>query len=343
MQSQPQSGPGSQSGSQAQTPPSSPGWPPEWTRQPRRPRSFVFPLLFVIVGVVLLLNNFGYLPWSIWTALGQLWPVLLILFGLDLLIGRRNAWLGAAVTLIAFLAVLGTALWLTYSSPTVNTEAPGLNRQSANIPLGNATSGNVTLHLGAGNLQVGALPADGNNLVQAAASLPPGMRLSQNSAVNKGVADVTISTEGSGGIGWRPFGSFDRRSPGDTTLDVQLLPKVPLTVRADVGAGQSDFDLSNLSISTFSLNNGAGQTTVQLPTQAGQMTADIHGGAGQIILEVPPDVGAYIHSKNGLVSVHVPADRFQKVNDGYQTTDYSSATNRADVALSLGVGEVDVR
>jgi hypothetical protein len=343
MQSQPQSGPQAQPGPQFQSPPSSPGWPPDRTGQRRRPRGFVFPLLFVIVGVVLLLNNLGILPWSIWTALGQLWPVLLILFGLDLLIGRRNAWLGAAVTLVAFVAVLGAALWLTYSSPTVNAEAPTLDRQSANIPLGDATSGNVTLQFGVGDLQVGALPAGGNNLVQAAASLPRGMRLSQKSAVNNGAADVTISTEGSGGIGWRPFRSFDRRSPGDTALDVQLLPKVPLTVRADVGAGQSDFDLSNLSIRSFTLNNGAGQTTVQLPTQAGQLTADIHGGAGQIILEVPSGVAAYIHGNNGLVNMRVPTDRFQKVSDGYQTTDYQSAQNRVDVTLNLGVGEVDVR
>jgi hypothetical protein len=291
----------------------------------------------------LLLNNLGYLPWSIWTALGQLWPVLLILFGLDLLIGRRNAWLGAMVTLIAFLAVLGAAMWLTYTTPATSAPVPSLDRQSVMVPLNGATSGNVTLHFGAGNLQVSSLPTGDSNLVQAAAMLPAGMRLSQKADVKAGVADTTISTEGSGGFSWPPFQSFDRRSPGDTTLDVQLRPSVPLTVHADVGAGESDFDLSSLSVRSLTLNSGAGQTTVHLPTPAGQMTADIHGGAGQIILEIPPDVEAYIHGNNGLVAVHAPADRFQKVKDGYQTSNFEAATNRVDVTLNLGVGEVDVQ
>src|SRR5689334_14326052 len=125
MQSQPGSGP------QSQSPPSSPGWPPEWTGQRRRTRSIVFPVLFVIVGVVLLLNNLGYLPWAVWTALGQMWPVLLILFGLDLLIGRRNAWVGATVILISFVAVLGAALWLTYSGKTASVEAAPSSQQLA--------------------------------------------------------------------------------------------------------------------------------------------------------------------------------------------------------------------
>jgi hypothetical protein len=289
------------------------------------------------------LNNLGYLPWSIWTALGQLWPALLILFGLDLLIGRRNAWLGAIVTLIAFLAVLGAGIWLTYHSTAVSEPITSLPQQTAAIPLGAATSGDVTLRFGAGNLQVSALSNGSNDLVDATASLPSGMRLGHVANVRGGTNSVTLSTEGSGGFGWWPFRSFDQRSPGDTTLDVKLNPTTPLTLHADVGAGQSDFDLSSLLVRSLTLNSGAGQTTVHLPVQAGQVTADLHGGAGQIILDVPPDVGAYIHGNNGLVSVHVSNDRFQKMGDGYQTSDYSSAANRVDVTLNLGVGEVDVQ
>src|SRR5258707_12139136 len=96
--------------------------PPRWSQ--RRAASFVFPLLLVVVGGVLLLNNVGLLPWTIWTALGQLWPIILILFGIDLLLGRRNAWLGASVAMVALVAVLGIALWMTYSGCGLATTAP---------------------------------------------------------------------------------------------------------------------------------------------------------------------------------------------------------------------------
>src|SRR5260370_32932762 len=90
--------------------------PPTSTPGRRRPSRFLFPLLLVIVGAVLLLNNLGILPWSVWTALGQLWPVILILLGIDLLVGRRNAVLGAAITAITLVAVLGAAVLLTLPS-----------------------------------------------------------------------------------------------------------------------------------------------------------------------------------------------------------------------------------
>src|SRR5439155_15770622 len=122
-------------------------------------------------------------------------------------------------------------------------------------------------------------------------------------------------------------------------MDVQLAPKIPLTLRADVGAGRSSFDLTNLSVKSVTLNNGAGQATVRFPAAPGLMTANIHSGAGQLTLEIPPGVGASIHGNNGLVNLQVPTDRFQKVADGYQSSDYATAANRVDLTLNVGFGE----
>ena len=312
-------------------------FPPPTYRQ-RRPRSFIFPMLLVVVGIVLLLNNLGVLAWSVWTAIGQLWPALLILLGIDLLIGRRSSWVGAAVPGLAFIGILGFAIWITVHAPA--SAAPFLvaETQDTSVPLSAATSGQVTIQFGAGMLNVGALPAGSTDLVQATATLPDNMRLTEQSTVRGNTVDATINTTGSGN-GW-PFRAFG--GPNNLTMKAQLAQRIPLDVRAEVGAGQADFNLSDLQVTQFTLNNGAGQATVQFPTRAGQTIADIHSGAGQITLDVPAGVGAYIHGGNGLVSFHV-SDRYQKVPDGYQTSDFASAANRVDVTLHVGIGEVDVQ
>jgi hypothetical protein len=46
------------------------------------------PVILVGVGVVLLLNTLEIVPWSCWSQLGRVWPVLLIVFGLGIL--RKN-------------------------------------------------------------------------------------------------------------------------------------------------------------------------------------------------------------------------------------------------------------
>jgi len=38
-------------------------------------------IILIFVGVILLLNNFGFLPWSYWGVLFQFWPLLIINWG----------------------------------------------------------------------------------------------------------------------------------------------------------------------------------------------------------------------------------------------------------------------
>jgi hypothetical protein len=53
----------------------------------------VFALLLVLVGGVLLLQNLGVIPWELWLELWRLWPVLIIAFGLNLIVGGvRPGW-----------------------------------------------------------------------------------------------------------------------------------------------------------------------------------------------------------------------------------------------------------
>lgn len=48
----------------------------------------VWALLLIFTGIIFLLNNTGVIPWSIWGELWRFWPVLLILGGVKLIIGR---------------------------------------------------------------------------------------------------------------------------------------------------------------------------------------------------------------------------------------------------------------
>jgi hypothetical protein len=316
--------------------------PPPTERRPRRGSSLFFPFILVVVGVILLLNNLGVLPWSVWVTLGQLWPVLLILLGIELLFGRRSAWLGVVVAGIMVLLVVGIASWLTLhgtSGALAAGSAGPTEQRSLPIPLNGTSQGDVTLQVPAGVLTVGALSPNASDLAQATATLPPGMELYQQPSEEQGNATVVIGISGSS-HGF-PFFGTDRRS--GPSLDVRLHPRVPLTLRADVGVGQSTFDLTGLQVKDFTLNNGAGQANIHVPSAAGQVSLDIHSGAGQVALFVPPGVGAHIHSEGGLVKLHVPSDRFQKVTDGYQTGDFATAPNRVDVTLHVGIGEVDVK
>lgn len=47
-------------------------------------------LILITIGVILLLNNFGFLPWSIWRDLWRIWPVFLIFWGFKIIFGNSK-------------------------------------------------------------------------------------------------------------------------------------------------------------------------------------------------------------------------------------------------------------
>ena len=52
----------------------------------RRFRGAIMPVLFIIAGVVLLLNTLDVVDWAIWPQLARLWPIIVIGFGASLLL-----------------------------------------------------------------------------------------------------------------------------------------------------------------------------------------------------------------------------------------------------------------
>jgi hypothetical protein len=67
--------------------------------------SFFWPLLLITIGGLLLLNNFGIIPWEIWDSLIRFWPVMLILVGLEILLGRSRT-TNLIVTLLGIVILL---------------------------------------------------------------------------------------------------------------------------------------------------------------------------------------------------------------------------------------------
>ena len=85
--------------------------PPAEARRTRR-RGMFWPLVLIAVGVVFLLGNYGLIQPVSFLALLALWPVLLVLLGIDIAFARR--W--PIETLAAEVAIIGLALLLAASA-----------------------------------------------------------------------------------------------------------------------------------------------------------------------------------------------------------------------------------
>lgn len=73
-------------------------------------------IILLLLGVVFLLNNFNILPWEIWNIIWRFWPLLLVLWGFQVIFG--HSWLGRFVTGVIGLAI--AAFVFAYSASLVN-------------------------------------------------------------------------------------------------------------------------------------------------------------------------------------------------------------------------------
>jgi hypothetical protein len=123
---------------------------------------------------------------------------------------------------------------------------------------------------------------------------------------------------------------------------IDLNRDVPLTVRLDTGASQSELDLRDLKVTDLRVNTGASKTDLTLPANAGKTDVRVELGAASVDMVVPEGVAARIRSEHGAAAVEINTARFPYSNGIYESVDYSSAQNKVDIMIQAGAGRVVV-
>lgn len=126
------------------------------------------------------------------------------------------------------------------------------------------------------------------------------------------------------------------------TWQIALTEDIPLTLKIETGASESQMDLSKLKVTDLRIRTGASDTRLILPENAGRIHASIHCGAASIRVQVPSGVAARIRAQTGLSELRVDKSRFNRTDGGYETPDFNSAINAIDLFIEAGVGSVEV-
>jgi len=131
--------------------------------------------------------------------------------------------------------------------------------------------------------------------------------------------------------------------PADGTWRFDLTQEVPVTVKVETGASQLDMDLTDVQASHIELETGASNSNVTMPAR-GTSLLDLNAGAASINISIPQGVSGRIRIKEGLTSLNVDTNRFPQLDSRlYQSADYDTATNRAEISVEAGLGSITVK
>ena len=306
-------------------------------------RGLFWPLLLITIGLVFLLVNFGYIPGVTAIQLLNLWPLLLILAGVDIAIGRR--WPLAALGIDVAVIALGLALLATqpavFGSPFFFDHDNGVvGQRDISVERRSATSLSLDINGGAGRFRV----SGGSTMLVEAHSPNEDLRL-RRADFDKGGehADVRIDHSGS-------------RRVGGATADVEtrIASNVPTVLEVNGGAGEFVIDLSDVMISSAEINVGAASLTLTLPRPTlataapatkptAEVNIEVNAGASSIVIDIPDGVEARVTTTGALLTLRSSNPRVTASGSAGETSGYASAQARVTVRVTAGASSVTIR
>jgi hypothetical protein len=299
------------------------------------PWSRAWPLFLILTGIALAIRwALGWGPRSMGAPLGGLLgPLILIGLGVVFLLQFSGLWDVSFGQLwpIALL-VIGALLLLGAILPGGRRTAPAVERAASGVDhlaleLEGVTDAEVRLRFGAGELRLGAGSPD--KLVEG--DFQGGV------AVNRPMPNR---------VDLQPDTDSGRWPWGGEKLDwrIGLSSSPVLDLRFEGGASRSELDLRELRVRRLDVKTGASQTTVWLPVAAGVTSVSADAGAAQLVFHVPDGVAASIRSQMVIGATDVDQARFPSSGSGrFESPDYAGATNRVEIDVRGGMGNVTIR
>lgn len=305
-------------------------------------------ITFIFIGVVWLLSRFGYLNVSLVRAIIDLWPLVFIVIGINIIF-RKMPYIGN----ITWVLFLGALLW--YGS-YVGTNGRNYDLFGMTWPWGNgmqiernadnwsftgmssgsynsndllgAKSAELNLSLPAGSLNIGNTDQDALSYV-----VPNRLYVIDSNTISD-VVRYNFKTE--------PGLRFNNLN-GTLNHDFYLSTDIPWNIQINAGAMESNFEMSKIPVETVNINMGAGEIDLKMGDLVKQAYVEVKCGAASVNLTVPDGVGVSVDYK-GIVSDNTLADHgFSKENGIYYSNGYDNADKKIDLVIKSAVAQIDVR
>jgi Domain of unknown function (DUF5668) len=294
-----------------------------------RYRSFFWPAVLIVFGIIALLVNSGVISADRLYLLLNLWPVILIVIGLELFAHR--AFQGAAgevaAVLIVVVAVAGSIAYVA-AAPTVG---GGTHTLDSAVATGSVEKASVEVDVGAANLTVAGSPDLGGDLYRAHIEYS-GAKPDVTFDPSTGSLRISQSNENV------PF--FQNRN---FVLTLMLNPAVPWTITNNTGALAATYKLANMHLHSMDLNTGAGREDITLGTPSGIVPISVNGAALTVSIHRPGGTATSVAVSGAAVNLDADGRQTHAIgNANWESPNFSGATDGYRVEINGAACNVTV-
>ena len=279
--------------------------------------------LVVGLGTLFLLSNFGFLTLSVWSTLLRLWPLFLLAWGFDILVGRRSwlASLAGAVVILAILVGLVFSIGMTFDRGQA---ASGQVRQALES---GADSAKISIEPGAGGLYLKKL-VEPVALVMGSIRDEELIRITESYTLENGQANYSLRIA---------QGNFILTDAETYDWNLGLATDIPIDLHVGMGAGEVKLDLTGLNLSALDVQLAVGDGEIVLPASC-SFSGEIENAIGMLEITIPSGVEVVIEVDKALSTVQVGSGIVQD-GDVYSTGG-GGAKYRITLKVSQAIGTI---
>ncbi len=316
-------------------------------------------LILVAIGAAFLLNNFGLIHFH-WANIIHLWPIFLVIAGVNLVLSHNEA-IWATATKIG-VAVIGIGLILFGNFDDNYKYWPGSNffyhhnmnsnnNDNDNDDSDDNADNTKAVIVGDGNFSqpynVNAKNArldisgggtlytlnDTTNLLFKAFSKDKHNKYSFSQYQDDSVYAIDFHMKNKNGL---------NLNTDKNQVNFFLNPNPEWQIHVETGASKLNFNLTKFKIRSLELRGGAASFDVKLGKPLSMTDVDVETGVSGVDISIPKDAACSIETESGLSDNHF--EGFNKSDENsYETAGYQNAKTKIHIHISGGLSDFHVK
>lgn len=318
-------------------------------------------IILVLIGAGILLANFGYLHFMFFDNIFRLWPIFLVIAGVNLVLASHKELWAKGVKLGVLIVGLGLLLfgdfgerfsfwphrnWHSWHRNYSNNSNDNDDNDNSgdNDDNGDSTPGKNVFNqpFAAGirmarlNISGGATSyylSDTTNQLFNANTNDNRDRYVFSSSVSDSVSVVDFKMKNHNG--------FNFNSDDDNRVNMKLNPNPVWMVNIDAGAAKVDFDFSKFKIKSLDVRGGAAAFDIRLGQPLAATNVEVNTGVSAVDIKIPENAACSIESNSGLSGNDF--EGFTKTHDNvYETANFATAKNKLYIHINGGLSGFNV-
>ncbi|MDF2547961.1 MAG: hypothetical protein K0R93_2859 [Anaerosolibacter sp.] len=281
-------------------------------------------IILILLGIFWMLENLGFITWSLWDGINDLWPLVFVIIGVNIIF-KKNAFVPMITWILFFLILIGYGFFqgqrLGQLSP-INGGNVQITKETG------ASRGVLDLDFGAGNVFIGNTK---EFLVDA--NVPNAYIQNKVSHRDGGkTVDVQFKEKKHRFIIQRKDRDYHFRLNEDMLWDIDM----------DMGAANGTVDFSQLNVKDIDIDAGAVDLELVFGNIIEMANVKIDAGAANINMTIPDTVGVKVKLDGALKDSNLKELGWNNQEGVYLSPNYEDAEKKINIDMDMGAGSLDV-